>query len=313
MLKRMIVILVGWAACLTTPANAQWYVGADFLVPTRHSNATNVFVRNQTAGPRVGDQSRLDEDDLELDMTAGGRITIGNRSGMFGVEGSFIGTGDWTETSSTFDPAGGLASPFTPVGSALNPIFDSNTSVILDYATQLNTADINLTHAVYSGPNGNAYLLYGARYLSIEESLSYASTNAIADHTIITTTDNQLFGPQIGVAIESPLGGGLLSLSFKSALVFNSIDKTTNFDGFLGTGSDEDAALTSEIGIDCVFFPMQNVSVRLGYHFLAATDIALATDNFERNVSVLGSGLVNIRSDRAVLYHTPSVGVVFAY
>jgi hypothetical protein len=313
MLKRVTAILFGTAALLTTPAYAQWHVGVDFMVPTRHTSTNTIFQRNQS-GAVAGNDVRLGEErDLELDLTAGGRITLGNRSGMYGVEGSYLATTDWTETASVFDPAGGLASPFTLPGRPLNPTFESNTSVIVDYTTQMDTADINLSQTVYVGQNGSVFLLLGARYLSIEESLNYASDNAIADHTILTTTDNRLFGPQFGVAIESPLGAGTLNLSFKSALAYNSVDKTTNFDGTLGAGSDESAALMSEIGVDCVFFPTNHLSVRLGWYFLAATDIALATDNFENNPAVLGSGLVNIQSDRGVLYHTPYVGAVFAY
>jgi hypothetical protein len=312
MSTRAIAILIATLLTTAQSAQAQWEFGADFLLPTRHTRSNVTFARNQAAGA-AGTVARLDEDDLELDLTAGGRITVSNRTGMFGLQGSYVGTTEWNEVATVFDPAGGLASPFTPVGGVLNPNFDNNTSIVVDYTTELHTADINLTQMVYSGMNGTVFLLYGGRYMSLEESLNYSSDNAVLDHNLLTTTDNRAFGPQLGVAIEAPLGASLLNLSFKSALGYNTVDKTTNLDGVLGTGTDQDATFMSEIDVHCVLTPVQYVAVRVGWQFLSATDMALATDNFERNLTVLGSGVANVRSDRKVFYHTPYVGLVVTY
>jgi hypothetical protein len=315
MLKSTTAILFATAFCLAAPAHAQWYGGVDFLIPNRHTNSNTVFARNQVApGPRVGTEITLgEENDLDLDLTAGGRVMLGNRSGMFGLEGSYVGTTEWHESTSVFDATRGLASPFTLPGTAVNPTFDSNSSIFVDYTSQLHTADFDITQNVYAGPNGNVYMLLGGRWMSIEESLTYTSDNLLSDHTILTTTDNQLFGPQLGVGIESPFCGGMVNMNFKSTLAYNTVDKTTDFDGVLAAGSDEDASFLSEITVDYVFFPTSNLSVRLGWYFLAATDIATAADNFERNPAVMGAGLVNIQTDRKVFYHSPYVGMVFSF
>ncbi len=322
MFKWMIAILLGSTACVASPAQAQWYAGVDFMVPTRNSTSNTIFQRGQTSTARVSSEVLLGEQrDLDLHFAAAGRVTVGNRSGIFGLEGSYMATTDWTHTASVFDGSGRLVSPFSLVGATLNLDVDNNTSAVVDYTTQLNTAEFNLTQRVYVGGNGSASLLYGARYMSIEESLNYASSNANPLNLLITT-DNQLVGPQLGVLIESPLGGGTLNLAFKSALAYNTIDKTTVFDGTLGAtvftgtlgqGSDTDASLMSEIDVHYIFFPTANLSVRLGYQFLGATDVALATKNFERNLSVVTSGLANVQSDSGVAYHSPYVGVIFAY
>lgn len=312
MLKWM---LTAFVAALLAPSavRAQWYAAADFMLLKRHTSSNVVLQRYETAAGRASDVASLSEQDMEFDLTAGGRITVGNRSGMFGVEGSYLGTTEWNETASQFDGSGNLVSPFTQIGAIVSPVFDNNTSVIVDSTSELHTADINLTQNVYIGHNGNVFLLYGARYLSIEESLNYASDNAVADHNLLIATDNRLFGPQLGVGIETPLWGSMLNMSFKSTLGYNSIDKTTNFDGTVGVGSDQDASFISEIGVDCLLVPTNHLSVRLGWYFLAATDVALAADNFERNSAVLASGLANVRAERKVFYHTPYVGLVFAY
>jgi hypothetical protein len=314
MFKATITVLLASFACVTSPAFAQWYAGADFLIPTRHANTNTIFQRNQLTGPsRVGSTVLLSEDDLELDFAPAGRITVGNRSGEFGIEGSYLITDKWNDTASVFNPAGLLASPFTPPGVTPNALVDNNTSAIVVYTTQLETAEANVAHRIYSGANGDASLLYGARYATIDESMLYTSTNAGFTHNLLTTTENQMIGPQLGALLEAPLASGMVNFTFKFALLSNSIDKSTLFDGTLGVGDEDTATFMSEIGIDCTFYPTRNLAVRLGYHLLAASQVALATDNLETNLPVLGSGLANVQTDAGVAYHSPFLGMVFSY
>jgi hypothetical protein len=299
---------------LASQAQAQWYASADFLVTARHSNSNAVFQRNQTTAPlRVGSTELLNEDDLELGFAPAGRITIGNRSGVFGLEGSYLRAEDWSDSASVSDGSGMLASPFSLVGATPNPMLDNNTSARVDYITQIETAEINLTQRVYSGPNGDASLMYGARYMSIEESLTYSSVNAVTPHNLLTTTDNRMFGPQLGTLLETPIVGGTIQFTFKCAIGFNDIDKTTNFDGSFGVGSEGSAAFISEVGVDCVFFPTRNLAVKIGYHLLAASQVALATNNLETDQSVLTSGLANVQTEAGVAYHSPFVGAVLTF
>lgn len=314
MMKRILAILLPALFCISSSASAQWYVGVDFMLPTRNAGADTVFQRNQTGLPvRVGNQPVLSEKDLELDFAPAGRITFGNRSGIFGIDGSYMFTDEWSETASVFDVGGQLASPFTNIGTAPNPVFDNNTSAVISYDTELSSADFNLTQRIYSGWNGDATLLYGARYLTIDEAFLYTSSNAGFDHSILTTTENRMIGPQLGALLETPFRGGMFSFAFKVSMAYNSVDKTTLFDGTFGQGGDSSASMISEVGVNCMFFPVRNVSIRIGYHLLAATDVALATSNFERNLAVLGSGFANVQTDRGVAYHSPYIGAVFAY
>jgi hypothetical protein len=309
---KLIVILV--IACLPAAANAQWYGSVDFMLPTRASDGNTVFQRNQTTGPnRVGNTVLLDENDLKLDFAPAGRVTIGNRTSEFGFEGSYMITEEWNEVVSAFDAGALQASPFSIVGATPSAFVDNNTSVVVNYTTEMETAELNLAQRIYSGPNGNASLFYGTRYMSIEESMLYRSTNAGFNHSLLTTTDNQMIGPQLGTLLEAPFPGGQLSFAFKVSMTYNQVDKTTLFDGTLGTGSDTSASMLSEINVNCLFYPAPNFSVELGYQLLAATDVALATGNLERNLAVLGSGLANVQTNRAVAYHSPYVGLVFRY
>lgn len=314
MFKRIIAVLltmfVGWAS----PASAQWYVGVDFLVPTRADNARAVFQRNQgVAPPSVGNLALLNDDSIELDFTAAGRIVFGNRSGEFGFEGSYLATDKWQDTAALYSANGLLASPFSTPGAAPVLGLDSNTSALVDYTTQLQTAEFNIAQRIYSGPNGDASFLFGVRYMTIDESLLYSSINAVTSHNLLTTTDNQIIGPQLGTIIETPLVGGTLNFIFKAGLGFNSAEKTTLFDGTFGAGKEGTATFMSEIGVDGMFYPTPNIAIRIGYHLVAANQVALATDNFENNLAVLNSGVANVQTNAGVVYHSPFLGIIFSF
>ena len=314
MFKRIIAVLLTLFVCGASQTHAQWYAGVDFMVPTRADNARAVFQRNQgIAPPVVGNLALLNDDSIELDFTGAGRVVFGNRSGEFGFDASYLATDKWQDTASLFSPTGLLASPFSTPGAAPVLGLDNNTSAIVDYTTQLQTAEFNFTQRIYSCPNGDASFLFGVRYMTIEESLLYSSVNAVTPHSLLTTTDNQIIGPQLGTILETPLVGGTASFIFKAGLGLNSAEKTTLFDGTFGAGEEQTATFMSEIGVDCMFHPTQFLAIRVGYHLVAANQVALATDNFENNLSVLGSGTANVQTNAGVVYHSPYIGLVFSY
>ena len=304
------------AAQVVAPACAQWYAAVDFVMPTRSDFSPPVLARNQVVSggeTRVGSQTLLSGDDLPLDFVAGGRIVVGNRAGILGAEGSYMRTDNWHETASAFDSGAMLASPFTAVGALVDPTLDNNSSIVADYETQLESAEVHLAHRVYSGSNGDLSLLYGARYLGIDESLRYLAIQngpPVNTNSLAIGVDNRLIGPQIGALIESPLYSGSVNFVFKTALAYHDTNKTTVFNGAVAQGSDQGAALVGEFDVNASFFITPRLHLRLGYQLLAITDVALATDNFESDTTVLNSGAANIKMKRGLIYHGPYIGLV---
>ena len=121
------------------------------MAVTRTTPSSTVFQRNQVdvtvpgmgmAPPmtetRVGPTTIISAKDLDLDFNAAGRLTAGNRSGVFGIEGSYMLTDKWTESANAFGSAGmSLASPFTAVGAVVNPMVDNNTFAMVSYSTEM--------------------------------------------------------------------------------------------------------------------------------------------------------------------------------
>lgn len=318
MTRWSIALLLGLVTGAPSSACAQWYASFDFGAPFRFDKSEQVFQRNQVVDggiTRVGTSTLLDADDLDQDLLAAGRITVGNRSGIYGVEGSYLNTGEWEESASVFD-ATGMASPFTASGAVVNPAVDNNVSVVVDYTTQMESAELHFTHRVYSGPNGDASLFYGARYLGIDETLSYAADQdliAPATNSIAIDVNSRMIGPQLGTLIESPLDFGTVNYTFKFALARNEADKSTWYNGTAGNGAGDGVALIGELDVNGSFAITRNLFLRLGYQLLAITHTALATDNFGTNLAVLGSGTANVQMDRGLIYHGPYFGLLFVH
>ncbi len=271
---RVLLAIATAATCLTTVSNAQWYGSFDAMAVTRNSPSSPVFLRNQvdvtipsammggmpTTQTRVGSETVLSANDLDLDFITGGRLTVGNRSGVIGIEGSYMLTDDWMENAFAFSPGGVLASPFTPVGALVNPIVDNNSTAMISYSTRMQSAEVNLAQRVYSRWNGDASILYGVKSIWVDESMGYKTTNAMMSNSEQVSVDNFLIGPQLGILCEAPFPGGMLDLTFKIAVTNHSTDKTAVLNGMTTlNGSDTGAAFVSDIGINGSFFITENL------------------------------------------------------
>lgn len=326
MLVRLFLVTIVLSASAPAASLAQWYANFDAMAVTRNMPSSPAFVRDQvdvtippammggmpTTETRVGSESVLSASNLDLDFITGGRLTVGNRSGVFGVEGSYMLTDDWTERAIAFDPGGGLASPFTPVGTAVNPAVDSNSTAMIDYATRMRSAELNLAQRVYSGWNGDASVLYGVKSVWIDETMSYMTSDAMMmSNSEQVSVENLLVGPQLGVLCESPFPGGMLDLTFKIAVTNHSSDKTAVLNGAPRSVQDSGASLVSDIGINGSFYISENLLFRLGYHVLSLTDVALATDNLEN--LALAPPAASFGKDRGLIYQSLYLGLTFSH
>ncbi|HUG69330.1 MAG TPA: BBP7 family outer membrane beta-barrel protein [Pirellulaceae bacterium] len=281
--------------------------------PVFQRNQVDVTIPGMGTETRVGSESVLTGNNLDLDFVTAGRVTAGNRSGVFGIEGSYMLTDTWTETAHAFGSPGRLlASPFTVVGAAVDPAVDNNTSAIVNYSTDMQSAELNLTQRVYSGWNGDASLLYGVKSVWIDEALRYESDNGLSN-TQEVSVRNRMIGPQLGVLCEAPFPGWTLDLALKFAITNHSVDKSTIWNGLAAAANDNGAALVSDIGINGTFFITPHLHLRIGYHVLSLTDVALATDNFENSLPLLGAGVADVHDNRGVAYQSLYLGMTLTH
>ena len=285
---------------------AQWYGTTDFFVATRSMTDT-VFQRNQEVlvddmgavlSTVVGTENMLP---LDLDFAPGGRLTLGRQFGEFGFEGTYTQTGMWSAYSAATSASGMLASPFSLVGSDVDPVFDNNILASVQYETEMLSGELSMTQLAYSNGDCDATFVYGLRTMWIDESFSYFSTNATGDNILNTAAENWMIGPQVGLRTSSPLWYGNLGIVLKGGLLANDIDFGSNFNGDLVSRSDGYATLLFDFAIDYTFTPVRNVSVHFGYQLLALSDVGLA----------INDPLIAEEITDDVAYQAPYIGVSF--
>jgi len=316
MTKRGIAfLLLAATCCLPSPSLAQWYGSVDYLPVFRSDSSDAVFARNQTeviannvvTDVLVGSTTIMSANDIDGDFASAGRVTAGMRSEVFGLEGSYLMTDTWSFAERAHDAGEMIASPFGEIGSSVDPAWDNNFDVIVSFASELESAELHLTQAVDAGPIGTATLLYGVRFMSIEEQFRYISENGTTTNDLSTTLDNMLIGPQFGLLTECQAPGGFFNLRLKGGLLLNSIDEARFNNGVPGEASDDKASLLGEFNIEYAFVPVPNLAVRVGYQLTALSDVGLATEN-TFTTPILGR--VNTGS---VFYQAPYTGVVLAF
>jgi hypothetical protein len=289
-MPRLAVALLAVLAFVHSTCHGQWYGSVDFILPTRTAVSGNVFQREITeivvtdnngvvidTRIEVGGGRRLA---LDLDFVAGGRATVGYQSGFAGVEGSYLVTGQWDTLSSVSDVGDALlASPFTQVGSTPDPAVDENTFASVAYRTDLESAELNLTYLLYSGPNGEATSKVGLRVMSIDEEFVYASSNATTDNLLESSANNRLIGPQLGIRASTPFPGGRVELGLLGGIAYNDVDRVSTFNGVTKISNTGEASLLGELGIEYQFLPHPCLGFRFGYQLLGVSGLGLAPND----------------------------------
>jgi hypothetical protein len=226
---------------------------------------------------------------------------VGYQADLFGIEGSYLATGEWDTLSSVSDVGDALlASPFTQVGSTPDPLLDGNTFASVNYRSQLQSAELNLTYLLYNFGNGDAWCKVGVRAMSIDEDFQYFSSNAITDNVLESEANNRLIGPQTGIRSRTPVPGGNLELGVLGGIAYNNVERTSTFNGVTKISNTGEASLLGELGIEYQFVPHPCVGFRFGYQLLGVSGLGLAPNDLL---------LTNDQTDE-VLYQVIYAGVL---
>ena len=115
--------------------------------------------------------------------------------------------------------------------------------------------------------------------MTIDERFGYFSINPVQDNFLVATAENRLIGPQVAIHSETPLAGGTLAVNLAGFLAHNRIELTSDFDGVVTSAGRDEAAIVGELGVEYLVAVTPVVAVRVGYQFLAAAGIGLATND----------------------------------
>ncbi len=242
---------------------------------------------------------------------------------------------------------GNLLSPFTnfgdPAGPAglgpvttLNPEegFDYNDFASISFSSELHNAEVNVRRRLCMPAQRNyhaeASCLVGLRYMKVSEDFAYYAHSPVpaldgADESttrVNIATDNDLIGPQLGAMAQFLVHDrAWIDAEVKGALLFNQATNKSNTvwdensTDPLSFASEADKDTTAFLGEISVNFNYQFApawTVRAGYNAYWLTGVALASENAVLNMDTNLYKATALNHDGKVVYHGPSLGIVWA-
>lgn len=224
-----------------------------------------------------------------------------------------------------------LFSPFSGFGDPPNANFDYNDLASIRYRSSLDNVELNVRHWVTKRPSRLAVsVLWGGRHNAVREQFSYYTTSpgtiavpTATTNTVNTWTQNDLWGAQIGTQIdfcwdpgwhtEFEIKGGVAHNRAVYQGVYDIEDAGAPYSGRV------DKDVTSWIGelrLTLVYQFGQHLTTHVGYEALMLSRVAVASQNFETDLSILGSPNAEswvINNGGTVVYHGPSAGFTVAW
>jgi hypothetical protein len=310
-----------------------WYVVTDLVALKREADGDQDFAALGTP-----DNIVLSTADLRFELQAGPRVLVGRQfSDWYAIEASYFGLMTWDESLAVRDvtvnalgSAGNLFSPFTDFGDPAGQAgLDFNTFASIRSISSLDNAELNIRQRLDTAPSiMQATALYGFRYMNIRERFEYNTESAEpagagTTNLVDVETHNDLYGFQIGGMIELRVEPRTwLSFEFKAAVCHNDADQITDFStgpvvgpATVTTGgrAEERTAFVGDATIAIMYRFTPTCVGRIGYQALWVDGLALASENFERNISLLTLGPAQLVHDGNLVYHGPFAGLLLSW
>ena len=285
-----------------------WYGGVDMIALTPNASDEVVLARvGSTTGPAA-----LSTADLKSEYDAGGRFVIGRTiRGCFQLEIVYQGNYAWSDDRAVAAPTGSLATIVNGFA-ADNP----QEIVTAEVASRMTTAEANFRTWLEMPPGAlDVQFVIGARYFSTSERLGLAGLpaagGAATAESAVVTTDNELYGAQLGLDTRLLLHR-LFYVDFEGKVAlcqnFASVNQTAN-----ATLDAEDSAHRTALLGDLMltgniqFRP--NLALRFGYQAIFVDGLALAGPNTPSNPTLIDAGVGQFRNDGVMVYHGPTLGL----
>jgi hypothetical protein len=291
---------------LTYCCQPQWRFSAAWLYLTRESPNNGALLLND-----ADDSTLLDANQLDFGYQSGFDLAaIFNKNACCGFELRYLWIDDWAAAARVANPGAVNIATAPNTGPLLNTTFDTA------YFTRLQSVEANLRHSL-----GESQLLIGFRYTLLDEELLTRGFDGGATTQAHFTTQNDLFGMQLGIAHDwcspySPLGlGGFV----KVGAYYNAADA----DAVLVVGAapvnaardvSDTFAFLGEMGIEATYCVRANLLLRVGYRLLLIDGVALATEQVDRTTALqIINPTLAAHDDGTLFAHGLSAGVEFAW
>ena len=223
-----------------------------------------------------------------------------------------------------------LFSPFSGFGDPPIDAFDYNDLASIRYRSSLDNVELNVRHQIIARPSRLAVsVLWGGRHNAVREQFRYFTSSLApapgpGTNTVNIRTANDLWGAQVGAQFDFCWDPGWhTEFEIKGGVAHNRAVYEGDYDiqgspagGYQGR---VDKGVTSWIGemrLTLVYQFGQHLTTHLGYEALVLSRMALASSNFETDLSILGSPGAEswvLKNNGTVVYHGPSAGLTVAW
>jgi hypothetical protein len=317
-----------------TPPRCPWYVVSDGLAI--HRDAAGHFHAATLNNPY---SVALSTADLDIGFSGGARVLVGHTiNECFQIEGVYFSVGEWDEarairnaTNNAIGGQGNLFSPFSNFGNPPVVGLDYNHFASIHDVSSLDNVELNVRRAMPMPPGKLATsILFGVRYMDIPERFEYATESssgpfpdgATTTNEVRVDTKNALVGPQIGALFEFYVENRWwVNFEIKGALCNNHTGQGTEYRNVtngsetvsFGSRKGDSTAFVGDLALTFVYRWSPFLTTRLGYQAIWIDGLALASENFNRDVNILTDGPAQLVTEGKAVYHGPHAGIMLSW
>lgn len=283
---------------------ATWYGGVDIVALTPNASEEVVLARLETNGPNA-----LSTADLRSEYDAGSRLVVGRTfRGCFQLEAVYQGNYAWSDERIASSSADNISTILDNFSTA------TRSTATAETASRMTTAEVNFRTWLEMPPGAlDVQFIVGARYLSASDRLVLVNTpTGAAANTAIASTDNDLYGAQLGIDTRLLLHRlfyidfeGKVALCDNFATVAQVADSTNQ-----ANDATHRSALLGDLMLTGNMQFRPNLTLRFGYQAIFVDGLALAGSNIPSDSTLGGVGLGQFRNDGVMVYHGPTLGLI---
>ncbi len=322
--------VVGRITC-ATPPHRFWYGEAAVVGLHRSTPGSSAPI----AALDVPGNVVLSANQAYPDFRAGGMARVGRMfTPLWGIEYAYLGTSAWNGDAAVRDQTanveGGFGNLFSPFGQfGADPVagFDHNDFVSIRGRSQLDSHEMSLRQRLRMPAEPlQVSVFYGLRYINLDEQFGYYSESQVplpggASQSVGVRATNDLFGVQLGTLLEWHVDPRWwVDARLSAGLYRNRATQTTVYEQTGGlpadnllSSSNEHGSIGAEVSVAAAYAVLENLTIRVGYHFLWLDRVALATENFETNPVLLQNGPGQLDVAGTIMYHGPFLGATMAW
>jgi len=319
--------------CRHQACNPRWYGSIEAFKLFRDVSDDSPFAATGPAGPVV-----LSTSDFDAEFESSAKTTWGMFLGpWYRVEATYAGSQTWSDSVAVRDldangqgSLGNLFSPFSDFGDPNGIVgLDFNDFAAIGFSSKLTSVELNMRRLICLPPrrftSAEASFLVGLRYLNISEDFDYRTVSTVGPGSINdvdVNTDNQMFGVQLGMMFQILVHPrGWIEVDTRGVMYHNNVDLRSayvNTDGggapitsFTGVDNRTRTSFMGELSMTFNYQFAPDWTFRVGYNGIAITGVALGADNLNQNINLLSLGPARVNHSGEVVYHGPTIGLVW--